>query len=70
MAVVVHAEEVVAVMMATLTPAEAWEGDTPPAEAPMEATGAGAEVDTRTGVAPTWEAPTGPTWEAPETTVG
>ena len=57
-------------MMATLTPVEAWEGDTPPAEAPMEGTGAGAEVDTRTGEAPTWEAPTGPTWEAPETTVG
>ena len=66
----VHAEEVVAVMMATLTPAEAWGGDTPPAEAPMEGTGAGAEVDTRTGEAHTWEAPTGPTWEAPETTVG
>jgi len=27
-------------------------------------------VDTRTGEAHTWEAPTGPTWEAPETTVG
>ena len=57
-------------MMATLTPVEAWEGDTPPAEAPMEGTGEGAEVDTPTGEEPTWEAHMGPTWEAPETTVG
>ena len=63
-------EGVAAVMMATLTPAEAWGGDTPPAEAPMEGTEAGAEADTRTGEAPTWEAPRGPTWEALETTVG